>query len=74
MRGLRDIRFAPRSGQLSVGIDGRFRNAHSVLTLPSEPKGAGSALHRFEYLGGIGMHVELYKLVAAYGPDMSEMS
>ena len=40
----------PEADALSVGIDGRFRNTHSVLTLPSEPKGAGSALHyRFEY-------------------------
>ena len=64
----------PEANTLSVGIDWRFRNMHSVLSLRSEPKGAGSALHRFEYLGGIGMHVELYKLVVAYGPDMSEGS
>ena len=33
---------------------------------------AMSVLHRFEHLGGVGMHVELCKLVAAHRPDVGE--
>lgn len=43
-----------------------------VMTSPVANHAARSALKRFEHLGGIRVHVEPGKLVAAHCPDMGE--